>query len=107
MNKNKIAYKEVNGTSYHKETPDAVIIILEWSRETKTRITIDYGDIKTGKTWGEVYDIEGHVGRSTGEIKIPLLIKTSRSTGGGGILDHCIIGIYTAKGKKPLYKLTF
>lgn len=101
-----IKYKLFNGTSYHKETPQEVINILEWSRETKTRLTLDYGDIKTGKSWGETYDIDGHIGRSMGKIKIPLLIKTARSIGGDGILDHCIIGIYTAKGKKPLYKLT-
>lgn len=35
----------------------------------------------------------GTVGRSTGKVKIPLLVHNSRSMGGGGILTHCIIGI--------------
>jgi len=39
------------------------------------------------------YDTIGTVGRSTGTNKIPLLIKTKRSFGGGAILDHCIVKI--------------
>lgn len=98
-------YKEYNGTFYDIKTPQEVIDVLENARLNRTRILLDYGDVKTGKTWGEVNDITGYVGRSTGSIKIPLLIHNSRSLGGGGILDHCIIAIYTSKGKRPLYKL--
>lgn len=98
-------YKEVNGTSYHVETPEAVIKVLESARANHTRIVLDYGDVKTGESWGEVYDIAGYIGRSTGSIKVPLLIHNSRSMGGGAILDHCIIGIKTSAGKYPLYQL--
>ena len=99
-------YKEVNGTSYHSETAEKVINVLENVRMSKTRITLDYGDVKTGVSWGEVYDISGTIGRSTGTIKIPLLIHNKRSYGGGGILDHCIIGIKESRGGRILYKLT-
>lgn len=97
-------YKIVNGTFYKKDTPDEVIDILEDSRINKTRLIFDFGDIKTGQSWGEVDDIAGHVGRSTGNIKIPLLIKTSRSFGGGALLDNCIVKISLSKGKKVLYQ---
>lgn len=99
-------YTEVNGTCYHKTTPKQVIDILEEARENRTRLLFDFGDVKTGKSWGETYDIRGTIGRSTGILKIPLLIKTKRSTGGGGILDHCIIKITDIKTKRVLYDIS-
>lgn len=97
-------YKIVDGTYYDARTPDAVISVLEMSRKTKTRLRLDYGDTNTGQSWGEQYDILGHIGRSTGSIKIPLLIHNSRSIGGGGILDYCIIKISESKGGRVLYR---
>ena len=98
-------YKIVNGTYYSVDTPNEVVSVLETSRIDGTRIVLDYGDTKTGISWGDVHDITGTVGRSTGDVKIPLLIYNSRSMGGGSILDHCIISIKTSKGKNSLYKL--
>jgi hypothetical protein len=76
--------------------------ILENSRKTRKRICIRYGDAKTGRDWGDP-PMCGHVGRSTGRIKIPLLIKTRRSTGGEGILDDAIVRITESVGKRVLY----
>jgi hypothetical protein len=48
----------------------------------------------------------GTIGRSTGTIKIPLLINNSRSFGGPGLLDDCIIKITVDKKtvySHPLY----
>jgi hypothetical protein len=70
-----------------------------------SRIIVDYGDIKTGKSWGETYDVSGYVGRSTGSIKVPLLVHNSRSLGGGAMLDHCILTVKTSAGKQLLYKI--
>lgn len=97
-------YNVVNGTSYHIETSKQVIDVLEQVKEKRTRIQVDYGDVKTGKSWGEVYDITGTIGRSTGINKIPLLIHNTRSMGGGGLLDHCIVKISISKGKSVLYQ---
>lgn len=106
MNKiKKTDYKEVGGTFYKKNTPMDLIEVLERARENRTRIVVDYGDIKTGKSWGEENYIKGYVGRSTGEIKIPLLVYNSRSIGGGGLLDNCILSVKTTKGNRTLYKL--
>lgn len=96
-------YQEVDGTFYDKRTNKKVVEVLERVRKSGVRITIDLGDVKTGKSWNETYDVSGRVGRSTGKIKIPLLIHNSRSIGGGAILDHCIIGIKESKGGKVLY----
>jgi len=83
----------VNGTCYHKDTPEKIINILESSRSWGERIRLFYGDTKTGKCWNEENDVVGTIGRSTGQIKVPLLIAKTTSTGGGAILDHCIIKI--------------
>lgn len=91
----------VNGTTYDAETPPEVIRILEWSRNTKTRLAITFGDVQTGEVWGKPE--RGHVGRSTGESKIPLLMRTRRSLGGEALSDHRIIRIVESKGGKLLY----
>lgn len=90
-------YAEMTGTYYHEETPVIVCDILEESRISKHRIKIYYGDVKTGTPWSDF--VTCHVGRSTGRVKIPLAIKTSRSLGGEAILDNCIIKIEHANKK--------
>jgi len=98
-------YKEINGTSYDKRTPEEVVKVLEQCRKDGTRIVLDYGNTTTGESWGEVYDITGTIGRSAGNTKIPILLHNARSIGGGAILDHCIISIKESKGKRILYQL--
>lgn len=82
-----------NGTTYHDETPRAVVCALERARVNDTRIRLVYGDTDSGLSWGEVNDVAGTLGRSMGPVKIPILLANSRSVGGAGVLDHCIIGI--------------
>jgi hypothetical protein len=82
-----------SGTCYHIETPERIINILESSRSWGSRIRLFYGDTKTGKSWNEENDVVGTVERSTGSIKIPLLIPRNTSMGGTAILDHCIVKI--------------
>lgn len=97
-------YNVVNGTSYHVETPVAVIDVLERARQSRTRIHISYGDTGTGKDWLEEFDITGYLGRSMGPVKVPLLIANRRSLGGGAILDHCIVRIRSSAGGRVLYQ---
>jgi hypothetical protein len=91
----KINYKTINGTAYHTSTPDVVVNIIEAARGSlrNTRLRFCYGSVETGKDWGEIHDTTGYIGRSTGSIKIPLLIPRSNSIGGPGLLDHCIVKI--------------
>ena len=96
-------YQIKNGVSYDARTPNRVVFLLANALGSHTRLRLHYGDTKSGKSWFEENDTIGYIGRSTGEVKIPLLIKNNRSTGGGGILDHCIIGIQNM-AKTWLYK---
>lgn len=84
-------YKVVNGTYYDARTPDLLVEALETARLAGKRVRIFIGDTETGVDWLDEYDVLGRISRSMGPIKIPILIKNSRSMGGGGILDHCIL----------------
>jgi hypothetical protein len=105
-------YKVINGTSYHEQTPDEICEILEYARRTRSRIKIDLGYTENsvakgkrlGQSWGEINDVTGYVGRSGGSVKIPILLHNSRSLGGGGMLDHCIVQIKESKGGRVLYQ---
>lgn len=100
----------VNGTTYHDETPQAVVDTLERNRllarnGTPKRIKIHLGDAETGRDWCELYDVEGTIGRSTGRIKVPLMIHNRRSRGGPALLDHCIVRIRESSGaRRVLYQ---
>jgi hypothetical protein len=99
-----------NGTTYHDETPLEVVNEIETARIVRnwrvgsSRLRIFYGDTETGRDWGEEWNIMGYIGRSYGPSKIPLLINNSRSAGGGGLLDHCIVRIIDVHTKRELYR---
>jgi len=98
-------YKKLdNGTCYAEETSDKMIELLEEIKEEQTRVRFHWGDTKTGKDWGDTYDVKGRIGRSTGSIKFPLLVYNRRSLGGDGILTDCIVKITTTLGKQTLYE---
>ena len=56
----------MNGTSYHENTSEEVIKILERVRNSKERVRIFYGDTETGRDWMEIYNTIGTIGRSCG-----------------------------------------
>jgi hypothetical protein len=96
--------KTTNGTTYHEETPDEVIGVLENARQNRTRLHISLGDQQTGRDWLEEFETHGYVGRSMGPIKVPLIVANRRSLGGGSILDHCIVRIRTSAGGRVLWQ---
>lgn len=93
-----------NGTCYHANTKRAMITQLETLRASRIRCRFHWGDATTGKDWCDRYGITGTIGRSTGEMKVPLLIYNKRSIGGGAILTHCIVKITAAKGGRVIYQ---
>ena len=95
-----IKYKVTpSGTAYHRDTPDSLVQILENLRNSRARVRIYLGDRNTGRDWEESSDVFGAVGRSTGRIKIPILVNNARSFGGGALLDNCIVKLEYANKK--------
>jgi len=86
-----------------KELANKIVSLME----TRTRIILDYGNVETNESWGETYDVTGYIGLSGGayNLKYPILVYNSRSSGGGSILTGSIIKITASKGKKVLYSL--
>ena len=97
-------YKLHNGTHYPVDMPDEVInIIAPTIGERKERFVFDFGDLDTGRSWNECFNTSGYIGRSTGRVKIPLLIHSRRSYGGPALMGS-IVRVLTAKGKRVLYQ---
>lgn len=81
-----------SGTCYHVETPEPVIEVLETVRQNQRKVRLYYGNTQTGQSWFDEHDVIGRIGRSTGPIKVPLLIEPGE-IGGPALLDHCIIRV--------------
>lgn len=101
-NKPMIHYK---GLFFSHDTPVDCIRALYRLYQNDDRVTLDLGNLETGESWHERYDVTGRVHASMGPVRIPILIYNSRSRGGGGILTGCILSIrYTGKNGSFLYK---
>ncbi|HRZ18703.1 MAG TPA: hypothetical protein P5136_01485 [Methanofastidiosum sp.] len=91
---------------FHPETLVAVATIIAsqlLERNLRNeRFRFHYGNQKTGEAWGDIET--GYIGRSTGPIKIPLVIYNARSHGGPALLDNCIVKIERSKGKEIVWE---
>ena len=117
-NENTFEYSKVDGTFYTlsrqlkgskiKENFNRPELwkVLENCRNNRNRVRIWYGDITTGKAWNEEYNVTGYISRSTGKIKVPLLINNTRSVGGIGLLDSAIIRVDDIASKRTLYEVS-
>lgn len=97
------SYKVANGTYYNVQTDNRIIEVLERCRMSGRRIRLDYGDVETGRSWGEDNDVTGKLGRSMGPVKVPILLHNARSTGGPQLLDQCLVAIMDTHGR-TLYR---
>jgi hypothetical protein len=89
-------YKEApSGTHYRLGTPPALIATLERARENRYRVAVIYE--------GDSVPEFGRVGRSTGSLKVPLLVHNARSSGGGEICTRIVREVRTAAGGHLLY----
>lgn len=120
-NGNTFEYAKVNDTCYKlsrqlKDSKDVETYnrpelwelreVLERCRNERTRVRVWYGDINTGKAWNEECGVTGYIGRSSGRIKVPLLINNSRSVGGSALLDCAIIRVDGIATKRTLYRVS-
>jgi len=72
--------------------------LLDMARRMNYFVWMRLGDHETGRDWMDDCDVTGFVSRSMGPIKIPILLATRRSSGGGSILDSCIVKLVVHGG---------
>ena len=78
--------------------------ILDEARVVGTKLRLWYGNVETGLSWLDEWDIIGRIGRSMGPMRCPILLRTENSNGGGAILTACIIRIMNTATRRDLYK---
>ena len=79
------------------------LIVRAW--KYRFRIRVFYGDIHTGRSWNEEYDVMGMIGKTCGDIGIPILLRRKDSKYGGALLVSSIIRIDDIEDKRTLWKL--
>ena len=120
-------YKERHGMHWDARTWNYVIDVLETARRNRTRLHLSLGYTEwhaanwgnalgtlfmeeplgakeLGRDWLEERDTHGCISRSTGSIRVPLLINNKRSIGGPALLDHCIVRIRASSGGRVLWQ---
>lgn len=100
-----IYLKKENRLKVYKNVNKPLIDILLNAYNFNFRVRIWYGDSETGRSWNDMYDTMGIIRRSTGKIKIPILINNSRSLGGCDVLVGSIIRIDDIEEKRTLWKV--
>ena len=77
--------------------------VLESCRTRERRVRLILGDTSTGEPWLEEHDVVGRIGRSTGSLKVPLLIEPGEH-GGSAILCACLLAIVNWESGDFLYR---
>jgi hypothetical protein len=91
-------------THYPATTPAGVKRALESARHSGDRVRIWLGNAETGEAWVEEWDVLGRVGQSTGPTRVPLLIHSARSCGGGAISTDCVVAVRRTIDRVWLYR---
>lgn len=82
--------------------PDAARV-LEAARKRGRKLRLILGDTSTGEPWLEEHDVVGRIGRSTGSLKVPLLIEAGQC-GGSAILCACLLALIAWDSGDVLYR---
>jgi len=76
---------------------------LEICRRDGRKVRLVLGDTATGQSWLEEHDVVGRIGRSTGTLKVPLLIEPG-ADGGVAILTNRLLRLINWESGKDLYR---
>ncbi len=77
--------------------------VLERCRSAGSKVRLIHGDPATGRAWLDEHDVVGRIGRSTGALKVPLLVEPGES-GGTAILTACLLGIVDWKSGEFIFR---
>ena len=80
----------VSKTWFDPDTPLVVRRYLDRAHHHNSKVRIWLGDPVTGMSWLEEHDTIGMVGRSTGIMKLPLLVLRGQYTGGAILTANVI-----------------
>ena len=91
-------------TTYFAPGTDAKAAkVLESCRTHERKVRLILGDTRTGEPWLEEHDVVGRISRSTGGLKVPLLIEAGEC-GGAAILCACLLAIIDWRSGDFLYR---
>lgn len=76
---------------------------LETCRRNHRKARLMLGDTTTGECWLDEHDVVGHIGRSGGMLKVPLLIEPG-ACGGTAILTAHLLRIVAWEHGRDLYR---
>jgi hypothetical protein len=90
-------------TYFDPATDPRAARVLEDSRKRERKVRLILGNTDTGESWLDEYDVVGRIGRSTGQLKVPLLIEPG-ADGGPAILTACLLAIVDWDSGKFLFR---
>lgn len=73
--------------------------ILEDLRVSQEVVRLILGDTATGRTWLDEHDVVGRIGRSTGLLKVPLLVPVGERAGDAILSAHVLAVINWSSGR--------
>ncbi|WP_038214437.1 hypothetical protein [Xenophilus azovorans] len=76
---------------------------LETCRRDGRKVRLVHGNTTTGRCWLDEHDVVGRIGRSTGTMKVPLLIEAG-DDGGVAILTNCLLRLIDWESGRDLYR---
>jgi hypothetical protein len=90
-------------TYFDPGTDPKVARALEKCRRDRSQVRLIQGDTATGRSWLDEHDVVGRIGRSTGTLKVPLLIEPG-ADGGTAILTDCLLRVIDWASGADLYR---
>ena len=90
-------------TYFDPGTDPKVARVLERCRQRDTLVRLILGNAGSGESWLDEYDVVGRIGRSTGSLKVPLLIVPGED-GGPAILTNCVLAVIAWQTGRFLYR---
>ncbi|CAM3996056.1 hypothetical protein [Paracidovorax anthurii] len=76
---------------------------LESCRRNRRKVRLVQGDTATGRCWLDEHDVVGRIGRSTGTLRVPLLIEADAESG-AAILTSCLLRLIDWESGRDLYR---